>query len=578
MTRSAMTNPGPSARLLDPREATHPHRAARRAWRATVFLALVAALWFGFLELRGLYFPDEGRYAEIPREMVATGDWITPRLNAIPYFEKPPLQYWATAAVFAVGGEDEWTARLAPALAGFLAVLAIGATARRLYSRRAGWMAAALLASSCGYFLANQFVTLDVMLTSLLTCALCAFLLAQRDDASASATRRWMTCAWLACALAFLAKGAIALVLPGLAVAAYLVATRDIHLLGRLHPVRGLLLFALVVAPWLMAVEARNPGFLHFFFITEHWERFTQPSHQRTGPWWYFLPIGAVFLLPWLPALVTAIAARRGPRAHDSGRHFAPETFAACWAVAVVAFFSLSSSKLPPYILPALPAIALAAAPSLARRWSGTVRTTAWTLVASGAAGTALALAAGRWIEVGALREVYAATAGWMAGGMAVLAVTGVVALVLTRRRPVAALACLVVGGMLGCQVAAVTAHRIDAYFSAERLIEALSGGEARRPFHPEVPFYSVDLFDHTVPFYLGRPVTLVKERGELAWGIARAPATFIADIDTFAERWRNDDQAYAIMERATYESLAGAGLPMHVVGKDVRRVVVTRR
>lgn len=545
--------------------------------RPIAFLALVLVLWFGCLELRGLYFPDEGRYAEIPREMLASGDFVTPRLDGFPYFEKPPLQYWATAAVFAVFGQDEWTARLAPAIAGFLAVLAIGVTTRRLHSRRAGWMAAAMLASSCGYFLANQFVTLDVMLTALLTGALCAFVLAQRATASASGNRRWMWVAWLLCGLAFLAKGAIALVLPGLAVAAYVVVERDPRLLGRLHAGVGLLLFALVVAPWLVAVELRNPGFLHFFFVTEHWQRFVEPSHRRTGPWWYFVPIGIAFLMPWLPALV-ATRAKDAPRTACDAPRFDPSTFGWCWAAGVVVFFSLSSSKLPPYILPALAGVALASAPQLARQWQRTVRITAWTLAIGGTVGAVLAIPAAQAIKVDALREAYLAHAQWILIGMAAFVVAGVAGLVLARRRRIPALACLVVGGMLGCQLAAVTAHRIDAYFSAERLIEEISGGEARRPFAPADPFYSVDLFDQSVPFYLGRTVILVKEQGEVAWGIARTPDNFIPDIETFAARWRSERHAYAIMSRDTYDALVARRLPMHVLAQDGRRIVVTRQ
>ena len=161
--------------------------------------------------------------------------------------------------------------------------------------------------------------------------------------------------------------------------------SRDWRLLGRLHLGAGLLLVAVVAVPWLVAAELRNPGFLHFFFVREHWERFTQPSHQRTGPLWYFIPIGAVLLMPWLPALLRIRPWRDCPRSNALG--FNPVRFAWYWAAAVVLFFSLSSSKLPPYILPALAGVALAAAPALARHWRHTVRISAWTIVASGIVG-----------------------------------------------------------------------------------------------------------------------------------------------------------------------------------------------
>ncbi|MCC6868178.1 MAG: glycosyltransferase family 39 protein [Burkholderiales bacterium] len=548
----------------------------RRSWRVWAFVAAVLVLWFGFLELRGLYFPDEGRYAEIPREMVASGNWVTPTLNGIPYFEKPPLQYWATAIAFRAFGEDEWTARLAPAVAGFLAVLAVLATARRLHSRRAGWMAGAVLAASSGYFLANQFVTLDVMLTALLAGALCAFLLAQRDATPPRETRRWMAAAWFLCALAFLTKGAIAIVLPGLAVATYVAVRRDLALLRRLHLGLGIVIVTLVVLPWLVAAERRTPGFLYFFFVVEHWQRFLQPGHQRGGPWWYFVPIALGYLVPWLPAIVAALIRRHSPA--GPAPRFDPVVFAWCWAGAIFVFFSASSSKLPSYILPILPGIALAVAPRLARDWRRTLRLTAWTLVVSGIVAAALAFPAAQAIKVETLRESYLASAHWIVVGALGLLATGMLTRVLARQRPLVALMTVVAGGMLGSQLAMVTASRIDAYFSAEGLIEELTGGEARRPFEPGTPFYSVDFFDQSVPFYLGRTVTLVKERGELAWGLDRDPERFIADLDDFEVAWSLHDRAYAIMTLPTHATLVAAGLSMRTIAQDGRRIVVARR
>ena len=556
----------------------------RRRWpRGAVLAALlwlaVVVLWFGFIELRGLYFPDEGRYAEIPREMLATGDWVTPRLNGFPYFEKPPLQYWATAALFAEAGADEWTTRLFPALAGFLAVLAVLATARRLYSRRAGWMAAAVMGSGLGYFLATQFVTLDMSLTAFLTAALCAFLLAQDPRAAPDRRRRWMLAAWTLCALAVLTKGVVGVVLPVLAVGAYVVVRRDASLLRRLHVGAGLAVLLVVAAPWFVLVELRNPGFAEFFFVHEHWQRFTQPVHRRAGPWWYFVPIAVAFLMPWLPAIVAAISRRAAVARPRVAGTFDARTFCWCSAAAIFVFFSASSSKLPAYILPATGAVALAVAPALAARWRATVRVTAWTLVAGGFAVAALTIPVAALIEVPAVRDVYAASEAWVLAAATLLVLGGLLALRLLRvQRRSAALAVVVVAGMAAAQAGAVIAHSVDAYFSGERLLERVTGREGIVPFRPEVPFYSVDMFDQTVPFYLGRTVTLVREKGELAWGIAAAPAGFIAELAEFERRWRADGEAFAIMRPETHALLAAGGLPMRVVDTDGRRVVVARR
>ncbi|MFO1317228.1 MAG: glycosyltransferase family 39 protein [Burkholderiales bacterium] len=554
-----------------------PEARTPRRWAPPAFAALVLALWFGFLGVRGLYYPDEGRYAEIPREMLATGDWVTPRINGYAYFEKPPLQYWLTAATFAVAGQNAWTARFVPALAGLAGVLAVLLTARRLLSRRAGWMAAAVMAGSCGYFLSAQFVTLDMLLTALLACALCAFLLAQDARATAADCRRWMLVAWALCGLAVLTKGVVGIVLPALAIGTYVALRRDWALLRRLHIATGLLVALAITLPWFVVVEARNPGFSEFFFVREHWQRFTQPLHQRTGPLWYFVPIAVVFLLPWLPAMTAALARSRRGKAAAAPQAFDPGWFGWCWAGAIFVFFSVSSSKLPAYVMPALAGVAFGAAAPLARNWAATVRITAWTLVAGGVLGIAAAVPAAQFIKVPLVQQSYAANAGWLVAGSAILVATGVVVLALVRsRRRVPALAVLVAGGMLGCQVGAVAAQRIDGYFSARRVLDAVTQGQ--RPFRPEVPFYSVDMFDHTVPFYLGRTVVLVKERGELDYGIGVSPRDFLADIPAFTARWVAERDAFAVMETDTHAALAQAGLPMRIVASDGRRIVVARR
>jgi hypothetical protein len=129
----------------------------------------------------------------------------------------------------------------------------------------------------------------------------------------------------------------------------------------------------------------------------------------------------------------------------------------------------------------------------------------------------------------------------------------------------------------MACQLGTIVAFKIDDYFSAEDMLERITGGEHSPPFRPEIPFYSVDMFDHTVPFYLRRTVTLVHEKGELAWGIAAAPDNFIAGVAEFEWRWRSSRDAYAIMQVETYERLRAEAFPMRLVDQDGRRVVVAR-
>ena len=249
--------------------------------RTVLLLLAFAAVWFSNLEYRKLVNPDEGRYAEIPREMVASGDWTTPRLNDIKYFEKPALQYWATATAYTLFGEHQWTARLWSALTGFFGVLMVWFTGRRLFGAAAGWYAALVLASSLLWVLIGHINTLDMGVSFFLAAAVCAFALAQHDGAQARARGRWMLAAWAALALAVLSKGLIGMVLPGAALVLYILIERDWRLLGRLRLAAGIALLLALTLPWFIAVSRANPEFFHFFFIHEHFERFLTKQHGR---------------------------------------------------------------------------------------------------------------------------------------------------------------------------------------------------------------------------------------------------------------------------------------------------------
>ncbi|MFI4925894.1 MAG: phospholipid carrier-dependent glycosyltransferase, partial [Vicinamibacteria bacterium] len=334
----------------------------RSAW--AVIAAIVAFAWFSALDLRKLQHPDEGRYAEIAREMAVSGDWVTPRLNGIKYFEKPPLQYWVTAASYELFETDQWTARLAPAVSGFLAILVVGFTAGRLAGPSAGAFAALALAGCVWHVGMSHFVTLDALLAFLLTCALCSFLLANRDGLPPGRARLWMLVAWAELGLAMLTKGLLALAIPGATLVLYSIFTRDLGPWRRLHVLPGLALFVLITAPWFVAVSIANPGFAEFFFIHEHVQRFLTTEHRRTGAWWYFVPLFLAGILPWLTiAPWTWRATWQAPAASNGFRW---RVFCLVWAAFVFVFFSMSGSKLPSYILPMFAPLMLVLGPALA--------------------------------------------------------------------------------------------------------------------------------------------------------------------------------------------------------------------
>jgi 4-amino-4-deoxy-L-arabinose transferase-like glycosyltransferase len=546
---------------------------SRSRWIANAFL-ICALVWFAGLEYRGLFMPDEGRYADIARSMLDSNDWVTPRLNGIKYFEKPPLQYWATAGTFALFGVDEWTARLWPALTGFLGIALTAFAGFRLAPNSPWLLTASAFAGCWGYFLGGQFLTLDMGLTFFLTAAMLGLALSRRTDISSRAERGWMVLAWAAVACAVLSKGIVGIVIPGLALLVYLVIERDLSLLRRLHWVPGLCVFGAIVLPWFILVQQRNPEFFDFFFIREHFERYWLPHHHRAGPWWYFIPILLVGLLPWTPSIPAALArAWRAPAQPG----FKLDRFLVVWAGVVVVFFSASQSKLPGYVLPAVPAILLLFArhyPALSERLR---RAPAFVCIASGLALTLLAAGLPTLSVLLSWTEFDAEYAIWLLAAGLALSAAGIAALRLLRRsRQEASLAVLGLGSLLAVQLALSGTHVLDEHYSSERLIDTMVGEKLRFPREP--PFYSVASFDQSVPFYLGRPVTLVGYKDELAPGIAAEPWKFVSSVDEFVGLWQEHEEAFAIMTPPFYEKLRQEGLPGRVLARDPWRVIVARR
>src|SRR6202048_3083724 len=304
---------------------------------------VLAAVWFATMPVRPLVDPDEGRYAEIPREMVATGDWITPRLDGLKYFEKPPLQYWATAVAYSAFGVSEWTARVWTVGLAFLCLPMVFAWTTRLYGQTAGFAALTALVVSPYFELIAHLNLLDAGFAFWVAGAVFAFTLAQCSPDGSTSERRWMLLAWLAAALAVLSKGIVVGVLTGGTLVVYTLIERDARTWRRLHVMLGLPLFLLVAVPWFVAVSARNPSFPEFFFVHEHFARFLTTVHKRAEPWWYFLGLLIIGALPWRWALPAAC--RRAWLESPRDNQFKPLKFLLIFCGVTLVFFSVSESK-----------------------------------------------------------------------------------------------------------------------------------------------------------------------------------------------------------------------------------------
>ena len=552
---------------------------SRLPLKRTTILLLVLALaliWFVPLGWRHLLPSDEGRYAEMAREMFLTGDWITPRYNGYKYFEKPPLQTWANALTFAWFGIGEWQARFYTALTGFAGVLLIGFTGARVFNAATGVFAAIVLATSPYWNLMGHFNTLDMGLSSWMELTLCALLLAQRPNLPTGQVWLWMWICWASMALSVLSKGLVGVILPGAVLVLYTLIARDWAVWKRLHLIGGLILFFAIVTPWFVLVQQRNPEFLNFFFIVQQFKRYLTPEQNRPGAFYYFVPVILVGFLPWLSVSVQSIRhALRLPRQPNG---FSPVAMLLVWTVFIFLFFSASHSKLLSYTLPIAPALALVigmylplVSPAMLRRHL---------------AGYAVFLVIA---AVGALfmsrlgddrnpTELYIAYRVWVLAALGVAFALTLAALWLNRHSRAGILGATATFGAAWLLMGTIAGTGHDVFgrlSSGAPLAPAIKAAIAKQP--PDTPFYSVGVLDHTLPFYVDHTMIMVEHPDELAFGVSVEPQKWVPTVDEWIKRWDADRYALALIPPDRYQKLLAQHVPMQVVASDPRRVIVEK-
>ena len=542
--------------------------------RDLVILTVLIAVFFGFMiGNRPLSVPDEGRYVEIPREMVETGNYLTPRLNGVKYFEKPVLFYWLEALSIKIFGLHESTLRLWPAVFALFGCLSVYVAGRRLFGRRSGIAATIVLATSILYYSLSRAIILDMPVSVLLTVALLSFLIGMHEVPGLR-RRLFLWSFYFFCALAVLTKGLIGIVIPGMIIGAWIVILGEWRVLKTIYLPSGLALFLLIAAPWHILVIRANPEFFHFYFIQEHFLRYLTKMHGRYHPAWFFIPIILVGLFPWSAFLMQAVKHSLPATWRERHEH-RDALFLMLWAGLVFLFFTASDSKLVPYILPVFPPLALLIGRYLADAWDSKefpgLRLGYHILLAA-----ALLLAGAFLVAPYVAPTENIRALGEYSYLLAItLAVGAGLAWVLERSRgfrpSFIAVVAMSVLFLLEVNAAAPRVQDNSIKVLAMTLKPLLKPGD-------EVASYATYYQD--LPVYLGKRIIVVGWKGELEFGTQVEDTTqWMMDPDAFWKRWQGPETLFMVTEKDTYEAMRqNPQLKLFPIAEDQNNIVLSNR
>ena len=533
--------------------------------------ALAAVIFFFNLWRFGLWEPDEARYAEIAREMVSGGSLVIPHLNYVIYVEKPPLLYWFTSLSFAVFGINEFAARLFVALFGVLGVAATAWFAARCFGKRHALLAGAILATIPLYATMAQVLTTDMMLTTLVTIANFALFLHWREGG------RWCWLGYVAIALGVLTKGPVAILLPLLGMLAFLIWEREWRgAIARFRVLGGLGLVVVTSAPWFITMIVRVPGYFDFYFVGEHLRRAFQVSYSHGEPFYFYVPVLLAGLLPW--SLLVPFLTWRRLEPNPARR------FCVAAAVTTSVVFSCASAKLIPYILPAVPPIAVLIAdgiiscawpvgaqrPAVAPPDSRILAESGPLLGILGALAIAAGIFAAQFASpypICVQRALLGVGAVLVAGGAIVTALflarlggAGITALVLTMAF-----------ALMGATWARIEAEPLRSYAVLAREIALRA---------PDAKVICYHRYVQALPFYNRKPVVLVGARTELGFGSRLAPEAdkyFLKNDADLLRLWQTPGQKVLVLDETDLARLSEQLGAFRVIGAEFHKRAIEK-
>ncbi|MDB5820636.1 MAG: glycosyl transferase [Rhizobacter sp.] len=383
--------------------------SSRRLADSALAVLAFTLFWLGFTSwIRPLALPDEGRYVGVAWEMLRSGDWLTPTLDGLPFFHKPPLFYWITASSLSTFGMNAWAGRVAPWLGASAVAFGLYLFSRRWAGPRMARASLLVLLTQPLFFMGAQYANLDMLIAGCIGVTILAAAHAVQCLRAGLPYRGWLVAAYALAAFGVLAKGLIGIVLPVAVLLLWLAWSqtprRAVGLVGRLVSLPGLVVFLALAAPWFIAMQERFPDFFHYFFVVQHFQRFAGSGFNNVRPFWFFVPVLLVLTLPWSAWLWRAV--RRHPGEHlerfgrigldaaipvessmresltasveSAGTSKAVRQLMWTWLAVILVFFSIPGSKLVGYILPACAPLAFLMADAGRRAWSARRGDKAW--------------------------------------------------------------------------------------------------------------------------------------------------------------------------------------------------------
>ncbi len=506
-------------------------------------LTLMIGLFWGItLGRHPIAVPDSARYVEIPREMTVTGDYVTPHLNGLKYFEKPPLFYWMQAGALKLFKLNEISVCIVNALLMLGIAILIYLMGITFYDRMSGLLAASGYACTILAFALTRLICLDTALTFFLTAFLTCFLSATRY--SGKKRTILLVLSYLSCGCAVLTKGIVGAGFSGLLVIYWLTAQHEWKNLKSYHPLLGLSLFLAVVLPWHLLVQLKNPEFSYFYFVEQHFLRFVTDYADRAKPFWFLPVILLAGIYPWTTILFPAVV--KGFKTSAISRTLI------YWSCGILLFFSLSRSQLMPYILPIIPTLMLLIGNYLAPYFTSLI-------APSRAANFALYFTAGISVVI-ALSLFFAAplidlnlrdfTANNLLTLGIIFAVTGLITFYYHQRHTFTAGIIALVFGTGICLLYA------SPYLSTIHSIKPLILTVKSQLKPPDIVI-DYENYHQDIPVYLERTITVVNYQGELAFGIEHNPKQdWMINTKQFWKLWLGDKTCYLFIEEPKYLQL----------------------